>query len=71
MWLGTGALASGFEAPGGDLIGGLAAEDALAARIVSGIEAAQELLEIAVGMDRVPSTSLRPLRRSAMLLSGM
>ena len=54
MWLGIDERAADFEAFGDDLIGCLAAEDALAPGIIGGIEAAKELLEIAVGVDGDP-----------------
>jgi hypothetical protein len=51
MWLRMGKFATGFEAFGDDLVGGPAVEHALAAGVVGGIEAAQQPLEVAVGVD--------------------
>ena len=49
--LGLGELAARLQALGDDLIGRLAAEHALAACVVRGVEAAQQPLEVAVGVD--------------------
>ena len=49
----VGKFGTGFEAFGDDLAGCLAVEDALAAAVVGGVEAAQELLEVAMGVDGV------------------
>jgi hypothetical protein len=46
-----GQLALGFETFGNDLVRCLALQHALAAGIVGGVEAAQELFELTVGMD--------------------
>jgi hypothetical protein len=49
--LGIDQLSSGLEALGDDLIRRLAVQHALAAGVVGGVEAAQQMLEVAVGMD--------------------
>lgn len=51
MRLGFGEIRAGFEAFGDDLIGCLAAENALASGVVGGVEAAQKVFELAVGVD--------------------
>ncbi len=53
-----------------DLLRCFAIEHALSAAVVGGIEAAQELLELAVGVDVIPNPSLpmRALQRSTMPL---
>src|SRR3712207_5980292 len=51
MRLGLGALALGFETFADNLIGCLAVEHALAAGVVGGIEAAQQLFKILVRID--------------------
>ncbi len=51
MRLGVGQPPSGLEALGDDLVRRLAVEHALAAGVVGGVEAAQQLLELLVGPD--------------------
>ncbi len=49
--LAASELAPGLEAFGDDLVGCFALEDALAAGIVGGVEATQQLLELLMGVD--------------------
>ena len=51
MRLGIDQLSPGLEALGDDLIRRLAVQHALAPGVVGGVEAAQRMLEVAVGMD--------------------
>jgi hypothetical protein len=62
--------APSLEVFGCDLVGGLAVQHALSAVVVGGVEAPQQLLNVAAQGLVIPSTSgpIRPLKRSIMLL---
>ena len=49
LWLGIGELTSLFEAFCDNLVGRLALENPLTASVVSGVEAAEQLLELLMG----------------------